>query len=59
MCSPSTPGSAVEEQGKVLKLLFNRPQFRINVVPDAPTVELCGALKVSLGGGGRGGHSPP
>jgi glycerol-3-phosphate dehydrogenase (NAD+) len=41
----ATIGSAVEEQGKVLKLLFNRPQFRINVVPDAPTVELCGALK--------------
>ena len=41
-------GSAVEEQGQVLKLLFERPQFRINVVPDAPTVELCGALKVVL-----------
>jgi glycerol-3-phosphate dehydrogenase (NAD+) len=41
----ATIGSAVEEQGQVLKLLFDRPQFRINVVPDAPTVELCGALK--------------
>jgi glycerol-3-phosphate dehydrogenase (NAD+) len=41
----ATIGSAVEEQGQILKLVFQRPQFRINVVPDAPTVELCGALK--------------
>lgn len=41
----ATIGSAVPEQGEVLKLVFQRPEFRINVVPDAPTVELCGALK--------------
>jgi len=34
----------------VLKKLFETPYFRITVVPDAETVELCGALKVS--------HSP-
>ncbi|KAK6058424.1 putative glycerol-3-phosphate dehydrogenase [NAD(P)+ ] [Cooperia oncophora] len=31
--------------GAVLKRLFNRENFRINVVEDAHTVELCGALK--------------
>ena len=41
-------GSAVEEQGLLLKRIFERPQFRINVVPDADTVELCGALKASI-----------
>lgn len=41
----ATIGSAVVEQGQLLKQIFQRPQFRINVVPDAPTVELCGALK--------------
>jgi len=30
----------------VLKKLFETPYFRITVVPDAETVELCGALKV-------------
>ena len=44
---PLLPGAAVPENGKLLRLIFNRPQFRINVVPDAPTVELCGALKVT------------
>ena len=28
-----------------LERLFNTETFRVNVVPDAPTVELCGALK--------------
>ena len=32
----------------VLKKLFETPYFRITVVPDAETVELCGALKVVL-----------
>ena len=30
----------------VLKKLFETPYFRITVVLDAETVELCGALKV-------------
>lgn len=41
-----TVGSKDAEQGRVLKLLFDRPHFRTNVVPDVATVELCGALKV-------------
>ena len=45
--NPSTAGSRYSEQGKILKLLFDRPNFRINVVPDVATVELCGALKVT------------
>ena len=32
--------------GGVLKDLFCTPYFRINVVPEEETVELCGALKV-------------
>jgi glycerol-3-phosphate dehydrogenase (NAD+) len=34
--------------GNVLKKLFHTSYFRINVVGDAHTVELCGALKVNL-----------
>lgn len=41
-----TVGSKDAEQGRVLKLLFDRPHFRTSVVPDVATVELCGALKV-------------
>ncbi|KHJ86064.1 putative glycerol-3-phosphate dehydrogenase [NAD(P)+ ], partial [Oesophagostomum dentatum] len=33
------------EHGLLLKKLFNRDNFRINVVEDSHTVELCGALK--------------
>jgi len=33
--------------GKVLKDVFQTPYFRVVVVPDEETVELCGALKVS------------
>ena len=43
----STVGSRYAEQGKILKLLFDRPHFRTSVVPDVATVELCGALKVT------------
>lgn len=32
--------------GKVLKDIFQAPYFRIFVVPDEETVEVCGALKV-------------
>ena len=34
------------EAGKMLKTLFQADYFRIVVVEDATTVELCGALKV-------------
>jgi len=32
--------------GRVLKKIFETPYFRCVVVPDADTVEICGALKV-------------
>ena len=41
----ATIGTKNEQQGAYLKQLFNTPNFRINVVKDAHTVELCGALK--------------
>ena len=42
----ATIGSRSEEQGAVLRTLFNRPTFKVNVVADVAAVELCGALKV-------------
>jgi glycerol-3-phosphate dehydrogenase (NAD+) len=41
----ATVGCKDQELGIVLKKLFETPYFRITVVPDAETVELCGALK--------------
>ena len=41
-------GCKDEVMGQVLKKLFQTPYFRITVVPDAETVELCGALKVCV-----------
>jgi len=35
--------------GKALKEIFQTPYFRVVVVPDEETVELCGALKVCCG----------
>lgn len=35
------------ENGQLFKELLQTPNFRITVVDDADTVELCGALKVS------------
>jgi len=32
--------------GRILKKMFETPYFRCVVVPDADTVEICGALKV-------------
>ena len=46
--SVCVPGCKDESMGPVLKKLFETPYFRITVVPDAETVELCGALKVSV-----------
>lgn len=40
-------GSRIMENGKLFKELLQTPNFRITVVPDADTVELCGALKVT------------
>ena len=36
----------MEEHGPILKDLFHTDYFKINVVSDADTVELCGSLKV-------------
>lgn len=36
------------ENGVLFKELLQTPNFRITVVDDADTVELCGALKVSI-----------
>ena len=36
----------MEEHGTILKDLFHTDYFKINVVSDADTVELCGSLKV-------------
>lgn len=41
----TTIGCKNEENGKVLKTLFNNDNFRVRVVPDRTTVEICGALK--------------
>jgi len=37
-----------KETGSMLKELFQASYFRMTVVPDGDTVELCGALKVSF-----------
>lgn len=41
----ATIGCKSPKQGEILKSLFNRPRFQINVVKDVAAVELCGALK--------------
>lgn len=41
----ATIGTTDLKWGKILKKLFHSPNFRVNVVQDAHTVELCGALK--------------
>uniref|UniRef100_A0A672GK77 Glycerol-3-phosphate dehydrogenase [NAD(+)] n=1 Tax=Salarias fasciatus TaxID=181472 RepID=A0A672GK77_SALFA len=49
----STIGSRVVENGLLFKQLLQTPNFRIKVVDDTDTVELCGALKniVAVGAG--------
>lgn len=44
----STIGCKDVKQGEILKKLFNTENFMITVVSDANTVEICGALKVSM-----------
>ncbi len=41
-------GCRCAEQGVVLKKLFHSQTFQIRVISDVVTVELCGALKVSM-----------
>ncbi|XP_014878945.1 glycerol-3-phosphate dehydrogenase 1-like protein [Poecilia latipinna] len=49
----TTIGAKNEAQGQLLKELLQTPNFRITVVPESDTVELCGALKniVAVGAG--------
>ncbi|KAM3928774.1 glycerol-3-phosphate dehydrogenase 1-like protein [Leptodactylus fuscus] len=49
----TTIGSKILEHGLLFKELLQTPNFRITVVEDADTVELCGALKniVAVGAG--------
>ncbi|KAG9345119.1 hypothetical protein JZ751_009662, partial [Albula glossodonta] len=49
----TTIGSKILENGLLFKELLQTPNFRITVVDDADTVELCGALKniVAVGAG--------
>lgn len=44
-CEATIGTNKQSEYGSVLKNLFHTDNFRINVVQDAHTVELCGALK--------------
>ena len=43
--SEATIGTRDPETGVVLSKLFDRPSFKIDVVPDVEAVELCGTLK--------------
>lgn len=45
----TTIGSKSPKSGALLKDLFQTDNFRVTVVPDVYTVEICGALKVSFG----------
>lgn len=49
----ATIGCQDKELGRTLKEIFQTPYFRVTVVPDVETVELCGALKniVAIGAG--------
>ena len=45
--------SSLKGSGALLKTLFESPNFRVTVVGDSDTVEMCGALKniVAVGAG--------
>lgn len=45
-CEATIGTENIQGDGVILKKLFHTDYFRINVVRDAHTVELCGALKV-------------
>jgi len=52
-CETTIGCKAASKDGATLKALFQTPNFRVVVVDDAETVELCGALKnvVACGAG--------
>jgi len=43
---PLCTGCKNKDMGKVLKEIFQTPYFRVVIVSDEESVELCGALKV-------------
>lgn len=47
-CEATIGTSKKAQDGEMWKKLFDTENFRISVVEDANTVELCGALKVLL-----------
>ena len=47
LCFVITSACSNEEQGLLMKELFQAPFFKIVIVYDRETVEMCGALKVS------------
>lgn len=52
-CETTIGCSDLKKTGPLLKILFQTPNFRVVVVDDAKTVEICGALKniVACGAG--------
>ena len=59
----ATVGATDSTRGELFRRLFNTKTFSVNVVPEVPSVELCGALKnvVALSAGftdGLGMGSP-
>ena len=42
----TTIGCKIPHEGEILRTLFHTANFRVTVVPDVYTVEICGALKV-------------
>ena len=59
----ATVGATDATRGELFRQLFNTKTFSVNVVPEVPSVELCGALKnvVALSAGftdGLGMGSP-
>lgn len=49
----STLGCKNDDQGELLKMIFEKPYFRCAIVKDIETIEMCGALKnvVAIGAG--------
>lgn len=57
-CPLPALGCKDQTQGQLLKKLMQTPNFRITVVQEVDTVEICGALKVRGCRGSYGVGSP-